>query len=102
MIEVIKRSAFYVIIFVSSWISDMLAQILSDEIAKDVAGAEAQVARTADLKAEIDAREDRFVNIKCTSELLIKQGHFDKKEVCYVIRDFLYVIRYLVPTNIIY
>ena len=59
----------------------MLAQILSDEIAKDVAGAEAQVARTADLKAEIDAREDRFVNIKSTSEMLIKQGHFAKKEV---------------------
>ena len=59
----------------------MLAQILSDEIAKDVAGAEAQVARTADLKAEIDTREDRFVSIKSTSELLIKQGHFAKKEV---------------------
>lgn len=59
----------------------MLAQILSDEIAKDVAGAEAQVARTADLKAEIDTREDRFVNIKSTSEQLIKQGHFAKKEV---------------------
>ena len=80
----------------------MLAQILSDEIAKDVAGAEAQVARTADLKAEIDAREDRFVNIKSTSELLIKQGHFDKKEVHYVMRDFLYVIRHYVPTNVIY
>ena len=59
----------------------MLAQIMSDEIAKDVAGAEAQVARTADLKAEVDAREDRFVSIKSTSEQLIKQGHFAKKEV---------------------
>ena len=59
----------------------MLAQIMNDEIAKDVAGAEAQVARTADLKAEVDAREDRFVSIKSTSEQLIKQGHFAKKEV---------------------
>ena len=50
-------------------------------VVKDVAGAEAQVARTADLKAEVDAREDRFVHIKSTSEQLIKQGHFAKKEV---------------------
>jgi len=49
----------------------MLAQILSDELAKDVAGAEAQVARTADLKADVDAREVHFVNIKSTSEQLI-------------------------------
>jgi len=68
-------------VYVSSWISDILAQLLSDEIAKDIAGAEAQVARTADLKAEVDAREDRFVSIKSTSERLIKQGHFAKKEV---------------------
>ena len=97
MIEVIKRSTFYVLISISSWISDMLAQILSDEIAKDVAGAEAQVARTADLKAEIDAREDRFVNIKSTSELLIKQGHFDKKEVHYVMRDFCMLYNIMSP-----
>jgi len=57
----------------------MLAQILSDEIAKDVTGAEAQMARTAALKADVDAREDCFVNIKSTSEQSIKQGHFTMK-----------------------
>ncbi|XP_065894234.1 spectrin beta chain, non-erythrocytic 1-like isoform X3 [Dysidea avara] len=65
----------------SSWISDMRAQIVSDETAKDVAAAESQLARHADLKAEVDAREDRFVNIKSTSDTLIKQGHFAKQEI---------------------
>ena len=74
----------------------MLAQILSDEIAKDVAGAEAQVARTADLKAEIDAREDRFVSIKSTSELLITQGHFAKKEVIIVLRISVTVAKHII------
>ena len=80
---------YLVVIFIlisthSSWISDMRAQIVSDETAKDVAAAESQLARHADLKAEVDAREDRFVNIKSTSDTLIKQGHFAKQEVCSV------------------
>jgi len=49
----------------------MLAQILSDEIAKDVAGAEAQVARTANLKAEVDAREDLLLSV-CSTALYIE------------------------------
>jgi len=67
----------------------MLAQILSDEIAKDVAGAETQVTRTADLKAEVDAREDRFVNIKSISEQLIKQVHFTNKRVMNLRQEML-------------
>jgi len=59
----------------------MRAQVVSDEMAKDVGGAESQLGRHADLKAEVDAREDRFVNIKSTSDTLIKHGHFAKKEV---------------------
>ena len=62
------------VLLYSSWISDMLAQILSDEIANDVAGAEAQVDRTANHKAEVEAREDHFVNIKSTNKLLSYQA----------------------------
>ena len=59
------------VLLYSSWISDMLAQILSYEIAKDVAGAEAQVARTANLKAEVDAREDLLLSV-CSTALYIE------------------------------
>jgi len=70
----------------------MCAQIVSDETARDVAGAESQLARHADLKAEVDAREDRFVNLKSTSDTLIKQGHFAKQEVCSVIMLLVLIV----------
>ncbi|XP_025205987.1 spectrin alpha chain isoform X1 [Melanaphis sacchari] len=44
----------------TSWINDMKAIIYSDELAKDVAGAEALLERHQEHKGEIDAREDSF------------------------------------------
>ncbi|CAN7992980.1 unnamed protein product, partial [Ixodes hexagonus] len=43
-----------------SWIHDMKAIISADELAKDVAGAEALLERHQEHKGEIDAREDSF------------------------------------------
>ncbi|VDP10579.1 unnamed protein product [Soboliphyme baturini] len=43
-----------------SWITDMKAVIVADELAKDVAGAEALLERQQEHLGEIDAREDSF------------------------------------------
>ncbi|CAF4818812.1 unnamed protein product, partial [Rotaria magnacalcarata] len=41
----------------------MKAQLSSDELAKDVSGAEALVERHSEFKGEIDARKDSFANV---------------------------------------
>ncbi|XP_025018416.1 spectrin alpha chain-like [Tetranychus urticae] len=48
----------------TSWINDMKAIINADEIAKDVAGAEALLERHQELEGEIDARMDSFDEVR--------------------------------------
>ncbi|KAG8249869.1 hypothetical protein J6590_012180 [Homalodisca vitripennis] len=63
------------------WINDMKAIISADELAKDVAGAEALIERHQEHKGEIDAREDSF---RCTAEagqVLLEREHYAAEEV---------------------
>lgn len=64
-----------------SWINDMKAVISADELAKDVAGAEALLERHQEHRGEIDAREDSFVTITKAGSQLLERGHYAGDEV---------------------
>ncbi|XP_014681189.1 PREDICTED: spectrin alpha chain, non-erythrocytic 1-like [Priapulus caudatus] len=57
-----------------SWIRDMKAIISADELAKDVAGAEALLERHAEHKGEIDAREDSYQATVESGDKLLELG----------------------------
>ncbi|XP_037798638.1 spectrin alpha chain-like isoform X2 [Penaeus monodon] len=64
-----------------SWINDMRAIISADELAKDVAGAEALLERHQEHKGEIDAREDSFKSTHAAGEMLVEKDHHAATEV---------------------
>jgi len=64
-----------------SWIHDMKAIIAADELAKDVAGAEALLERHQEHRGEIDAREDSFRATAEAGQLLVDNEHFAAPEV---------------------
>lgn len=64
-----------------SWINDMKAIISADELAKDVAGAEALLERHQEHRGEIDAREDSFATITEGGKQLLEKGHYAGDEV---------------------
>ncbi|XP_074042234.1 alpha Spectrin isoform X2 [Leptinotarsa decemlineata] len=64
-----------------SWINDMKAIISADELAKDVAGAEALLERHQEHRGEIDAREDSFIATTEAGKLLLENGHYASDEV---------------------
>ena len=65
----------------SSWVSDMIAILLADELPQDVAGAEALLVSHSEHKTEIDAREASFKTFKSTGTGLIAANHYASKEV---------------------
>ena len=67
----------------SSWINDWSALITGEEPAKDVAGAEALLARHAEHKAEIDEREKTFQTFNEMGKSLNFKGHFAAREVSF-------------------
>ncbi|BFZ06026.1 hypothetical protein BsWGS_09066 [Bradybaena similaris] len=64
-----------------SWISDMKAIIATDDLAKDVAGAESLLDRHNEHKGEIDAREDSFQSTSQAGDRLVQANHFAADEV---------------------
>ena len=64
-----------------SWIHDMKTIISADELAKDVAGAEALLERHQEHKGEIDAREDSFRATAEAGQRLLESDHFAVEEV---------------------
>ncbi|VEN43034.1 unnamed protein product [Callosobruchus maculatus] len=64
-----------------SWINDMKAIISADELAKDVAGAEALLERHQEHRGEIDAREDSFAATAEAGNSLLERGHYASDEV---------------------
>ena len=65
----------------SSWVNDMMAILLADELPQDVAGAEALLVSNSEHKAEIDARQASFTSFKSTGEALIRANHYASSEV---------------------
>ena len=64
-----------------SWVNDMRALVLADELAKDVAGAEATLQRHRERKGEIDAQEDSFKTTAHFGQTLLSSGHYASEEV---------------------
>jgi len=64
-----------------SWIQDMKSIIAADELAKDVAGAEALLERHQEHRGEIDAREDSFRATAEAGQLLVEKEHWAAPEV---------------------
>ncbi|XP_060596253.1 spectrin alpha chain, non-erythrocytic 1-like isoform X2 [Ruditapes philippinarum] len=64
-----------------SWIHDMKAIISADDLAKDVAGAEALLERHQEHKGEIDAREDSFRSAMESGNKLVDTNHYAADEV---------------------
>lgn len=61
--------------------SETLARVTAPDLARDVSGAEALLARHGELRAEIDSRSDAFEAFYDSGAKLIKQGHFLSAEV---------------------
>lgn len=59
----------------------MKAIISADELAKDVAGAEALLERHQEHKGEIDAREDSFAATTEAGKQLLEKGHYASDEI---------------------
>ena len=78
-----------------SWIHDMKTVISADELAKDVAGAEALLERHQEHKGEIDAREDSFRATAESGQQLLENNHYAsdevKEKVYHVFRSIFYV-----------
>ncbi|KAL0276367.1 UNVERIFIED_CONTAM: hypothetical protein PYX00_003957 [Menopon gallinae] len=64
-----------------SWIKDMKTIISADELAKDVAGAEALLERHQEHKGEIDAREDSFAATTESGQALLARNHYASQEI---------------------
>uniref|UniRef100_A0A3P9IJC5 Spectrin alpha chain, non-erythrocytic 1 n=1 Tax=Oryzias latipes TaxID=8090 RepID=A0A3P9IJC5_ORYLA len=64
-----------------SWVTEMKALINADELANDVAGAEALLDRHQEHKGEIDAHEDSFRGTDESGKALLSAGHYASEEV---------------------
>lgn len=64
-----------------SWINGMKAIISADELAKDVAGAEALLERHQEHRGEIDARDDSFKATTSAGRQLLEREHYAAAEV---------------------
>lgn len=62
----------------------MLARLTADELAKDVAGAEALISRHKENKAEIDTRVKEIMRFTNKGNTLIAEKNFLSSEVCQV------------------
>uniref|UniRef100_A0A2R5L953 Putative spectrin beta chain non-erythrocytic 5 isoform x6 n=1 Tax=Ornithodoros turicata TaxID=34597 RepID=A0A2R5L953_9ACAR len=64
-----------------AWLNETMARITSDDLARDVAGAEALLARHRETRGEIDGRAESFSRFVATGEAIIASGHFMSDEV---------------------
>ncbi|XP_063792527.1 spectrin alpha chain, non-erythrocytic 1 isoform X4 [Pseudophryne corroboree] len=65
----------------TSWVTEMKALINADELANDVAGAEALLDRHQEHKGEIDAHEDSFKAADAAGHALLSADHYASDEV---------------------
>ena len=66
----------------------MKALVIADELAKDMAGAEALLQRHRERKEEIDAEEDSFKATSQFGQSLISAGHFASEEIKKKVRTY--------------
>lgn len=78
----------------SAWVTDMKKQIQADDLAKDVAGAEALVERHHEHKYEIDAREDAFHALGQAGEELLVTENVPKEDITECLMNLAQVYKY--------
>lgn len=80
---IIVRSIYltYSVSFFSAWISEIMAVITGDDLARDITGAEAMLSRNREHKAEIDSHQEAVTRFRHTGKTLIDNGHFLSEEV---------------------
>ena len=71
-----------------SWVNDTKALVSADELAKDVAGAEAIIQRHKERKGEIDAQEDSFKASAQFGQSLISAGHYESDQVKEIVSTY--------------
>ena len=59
----------------------MVAMVSADELARDVAGAEALLQRHLERKEEIDAQDDSFKATAQFGQSLISSGHYESDDI---------------------
>ncbi|XP_048733527.1 spectrin alpha chain, non-erythrocytic 1-like isoform X2 [Ostrea edulis] len=64
-----------------AWISEMMAIILAEEIARDLPNAELMMTRCKEHKAEIDSRQEAVNKFLETGKIMIENGHFLSDEI---------------------
>ncbi|KAK6641322.1 hypothetical protein RUM44_013031 [Polyplax serrata] len=64
-----------------AWLNEMIAKITAPDLAQDVPGAEALIARHSEHHAEIAARSDEIAKFHADGDKLVSQGHFLSEEV---------------------
>jgi len=70
-----------------SWIEQMMVQVSSEDLAKDVTGAEALIERHQEYKMEIDARTPLFQKFEDFGAKLIENDHYAKEQVQQKLND---------------
>ncbi|XP_029641431.1 spectrin beta chain, non-erythrocytic 1 isoform X3 [Octopus sinensis] len=65
----------------TTWINEMLSLISAEDLAKDIAGAEASLNRFKEIKAEIDSRKEPMTKFNQIGQGLIENGHFLSEEI---------------------
>lgn len=65
----------------TSWINGIMALVTSDELAKDVASAEALLDRHQEHRAEIDARDSEFQSFEDFGKKLLDKEHYASPDI---------------------
>lgn len=65
----------------NSWINSMVSQVSSEELAKDVPGAEALLERNHEHRMEIDARGETFQEFDDFGNQLIQNSHYEADNI---------------------
>lgn len=65
----------------NSWINSMVSQVSSEELAKDVPGAEALLERNHEHRMEIDARGETFQEFDDFGNQLIENNHYEADNI---------------------
>jgi len=65
----------------NSWINSMVSQVSSEELAKDVPGAEALLERNHEHRMEIDARGETFQEFDDFGNQLIQNNHYESDNI---------------------
>ncbi|KAL5008187.1 hypothetical protein ScPMuIL_013768 [Solemya velum] len=65
----------------TAWISEMMAIITSEELARDLPGAEIMITRCKEHHAEIESKRDAVNKFQDTGKAYVDQGHFMSEEI---------------------